>query len=277
MPVSFSDLAKTATKVLSDDYKIGKIFLKAKSPAGPVAVTTENTLKSKDGDYSIEGKVSASWPGVNGFKVNKVAMDAQGKGDLELALDDVVPGLGFKFKASLFGDDATLEAAYKQDQVNSVTALDLNFTSVAQSLVVGYKQLSVGGEVDFDIEKSAVKDYNAGASFSTESNQLVAAYTTTGEKTPMIFNLAVAAPFKNLLAAATASFEKPGKLVLGTVGAVVALSADTTVRAAVDTNKKLKAAVAHTIVSKVKATGCVEVDLNAVKNTPAWGVNLQLG
>jgi len=161
-------------------------------------------------------------------------------------------------------------------QVNSVTALDLNFTSVSQSLVVGYKQLSVGGEVDFDIEKSAVKDYNAGASFSTGS-QLVAAYTSTGDKAPMVFNLAVACPFKNLLAAATASFEKPNKLVLGTVGAAVVLSADTVVRAAVNTDKKLKAAIAHTVVSKVKATGCVEVDLNAIKNTPAWGVNLQLG
>mmetsp|Transcript_7136 Transcript_7136/g.20920 ORF Transcript_7136/g.20920 Transcript_7136/m.20920 type:complete len:278 (-) Transcript_7136:610-1443(-) len=277
MPVSFGDIAKTAQGVLNDDYKLGKKFLKAKSKAGPVSITTENTLKtSKDGKNSIEGKVSGSWGGIKGFKVSKVAMDAGGKGDLELALDDVVDGLGFTFKASLFGDDASLEASYEQPQICSETALDLNFSSVSQSLTFGFQKFTIGGEFDFDIENTAVSDYNIGANYTSGSMQ-VAAFTSTTKKGATEYNIAASYPLAGALAAATASFDTAGALSVGSVGAKYAYTKDCTVRAAVDTNYHLKKAICHKVAPGVKATACVDLDLTALGSVPAYGVNLQLG
>lgn len=277
MPVSFGDIASSALDVLNNDFKLNKKFVKSKIKAGAFTFTTENTLKSKDGSNSIAGKVSTSWSGINGFKMPKLSMDASGKTEVEWALENAVDGLVFTFSATHPGDDASLELVYDQENTHLETTLDLNFSSVEQSATFAYKQFVAGAFGAFDIEKTALSDYNVGLSYNAGKTSATA-FTSTAKGDAKVYNLACSHPVGEVTVAAHAKLDAGFGFDALQVGGEYACNKATTMRASVDTKMHLKAAVAHKVMKNVKAVGCVDVDLaNVGKSTPAYGVNLTLG
>lgn len=126
MTTTFADIAKPSKDILNDDYT-SKFVLKAKKPAGPVAVTIE-TEQGKDG--ALTSKVGTKFSYAK-FNVDKGQFKADGSRVLETSFS-VSPDLKLNFKTNKGAD---LGFEYKKDSLAATGTLD----------VVGFSKLSTSG------------------------------------------------------------------------------------------------------------------------------------
>lgn len=172
MAVLFKDLAKTAQDVLNDDYDYSrKLKVKSKASNG-VTFTTEGQLNA---NKSIIAKVAGGFTHSGSSVVfKKLQVTTQGRLVTEAELPNVLTkGLNLTFKLedgsvaknSSAKQVGVLGAEYKQDKFSFNTEADFVSNSVKAAGAFVQDNFVVGGQVAFNVEKSALTEHNVGVSY----------------------------------------------------------------------------------------------------------------
>lgn len=172
MAVLFKDLSKTAEDVLKDDYDFSrKLKIKSKASNG-VSFTTEGQLNA---NKSILAKVAGGFTHTGtGVVFKKLQVTTQGRLVTEADLPNVLAkGLNLTFKledGSVAKNTSAKQvgvvgAEYKQDKFSFNTDADIVGNSVKAAGVYVQDNFVVGGQVGFNLEKSAISEHNVGVSF----------------------------------------------------------------------------------------------------------------
>jgi len=245
--MKFSDISKPSKDLLNDDYT-SSVSLKAKSKAGPIAVTIE-TDRSSTGTLSskIGGKFSYA-----GLNFDKVQHKADGSQVLETSL---VPCAGCKmtFKANKGAD---LGVEYTAGKMTTTGSLDvLNMSKLSTSTCIGVAPgINVGGDLSYNIsgDKGGLSSYNVGASYAT--GPLFASVTSASKFGQ--FNVGVLYKVNGDLSLASSTTHSSAKACdISAIGAsYTGLSGVGTIKAKVGSNGVTSACLIKEIAPKVNLT-----------------------
>jgi len=172
MPVAkFSDIAKKAGDLLSDDFTFEKkVTLKTKTANG-VTFTTDGNI---NGD-AVLGKLAMKWSPVAGIQVKKLEVTTSDKitGQIELT-DTGVKGLTFGAKAvaDAKSETGTISAEYSDDAFSFSFEADAVAPKkkVTASAVAAFEGFTFGGSVVGDIDAADgaqfLKTYGASVGYA---------------------------------------------------------------------------------------------------------------
>ncbi|KAJ0402699.1 hypothetical protein P43SY_007841 [Pythium insidiosum] len=172
MVVLFKDLSKTAEDVLKDDYDFSrKLKIKSKASNG-VSFTSEGQLNA---NKSILAKVSGSFSHEgSGVVFKKLQVTTQGRLITEAELPNVfTKGLNFTLKledGSVAKNTSAKQVGvvgleYKQDKFSFNKEVDFIGNNVKAAGVFQQDGFLIGGQVGFNVDKSALTEHNVGVSF----------------------------------------------------------------------------------------------------------------
>jgi len=160
-PTKFSDIAKTPTDILNEDYT-SKISLKCKKSAGPVKVT----LETKRGPQGVLSSKVGTKFAYAGLSFDKVQLLADGGQVFESSLTPY-SGVKLSFKGNKGAD---LGCDYKSGNFFATGKLDVkDMSQFSTSGCYGMSSgISVGGNATYNMSgKSGISAFNIGTSYSS--------------------------------------------------------------------------------------------------------------
>lgn len=157
----FKDIGKSCADLLSKDYKVGKNTVEIKAKTANGVTFTPNATKSGD---SILGSLAMKYNFPGGL-MTEATMDSAGV----LAATAEMSGLAKGLMVSLDCKTATTGTAlfssgkatvdYKQDMFTCKATYDYYAGAASAAASAAYAALTVGGSADYNVSKSALKNY----------------------------------------------------------------------------------------------------------------------
>jgi len=184
-PPSYSDVAKTANDILTNDYCFDKKLKVKTKTANGVSLTVENTMSSK----GVAGKLTSKFKPFDGISVKKLGVKTNGRVFVEASLDNALAGAQFTVKAEDGAGKApsgSVDVDYTLNSLNLNANLDfVRGPTVYAAGTFGFDSIVLGGEVkyntEFDDSDSGAKleDYNG--SLSYVGSDFTASLSTTNK------------------------------------------------------------------------------------------------
>jgi len=259
-PVVFKDLGKSASDLLTKDFKVGQntVEVKTKTSNG-----VEFTPKATNKGSEMSGSLVAKY-GFGGGISTETTLNTCGQLETTLEAADAIQGCNVKLecvtdkgKASLSSAKLTLE--YKQDKFTCKTSYDhFKDSALAANCAIAFGSATLGGSID--LVKAAPKSYAAALQFDQPDFTLMAQLSENiraGEKTY------TGSYFHKISSAMQVGTEinKKGKADIGLAfGCNYKLDKDTTVKGKVDADGILSASYKQKISSLTTLTLAASVN-----------------
>jgi len=271
-PPAFKDLGKKAKDLFkkSYDYKNEiKVTSKAKG------------VKLENGGYHNKGLIGytkANWK--DDFLGDiEVEINSGGLAKGQVKMCKIVDGVDLTLNGAACGA-TSLEAVYKQSNINATSKLCHNFskscTGLAASATVSVDSISVGGDISLDASGKP-KDYNVGAEYAQKD--LVAALVTANKGSAL--TLSVYHKWCSDVNVAATMLVKPDDGTrLYSLGTEYALDKSTGIKAKFDSKGIVGTAITHTLASPALKL-CASSEFNAlgddITKAQKFGLSLHLG
>eukprot|EP00187_Rhodella_violacea_P017797 CAMPEP_0184734528 /NCGR_PEP_ID=MMETSP0314-20130426/60775_1 /TAXON_ID=38298 /ORGANISM="Rhodella maculata, Strain CCMP 736" /LENGTH=282 /DNA_ID=CAMNT_0027201493 /DNA_START=27 /DNA_END=875 /DNA_ORIENTATION=+ len=252
MPALYSDIGKTAKKILSDDFfSETKVTVKSKSKSGVTYSFGATQPAAADAPISGDIGLKLKLPHSKGTTANLKLLTAS-VATLELTNDAGLGLPGLKLVANLKAPVASAAgagAAARVEYVHDVVALKGGVDALKRvldaSAVAGYKGVSVGADVAFDAKKNALAKYEFCAAFSDGGEaESVVALIDKLDKIKASYSHKLSATFS---VAASILYSRKDASKLLTMAAKIAVDNTTTVKARIDSTGALAAAYIHDV------------------------------
>lgn len=280
-PPSYSDISKSASDVLNNDYCFDKkLKLKTKTNNG-VGLTVENVMGSK----GVAGKLSSKFRPFSGIEVSKLGVKTCGRVFLEATLENAIKGTDITINAedgAGKSPSGSLSVDYLADSFKLNTSLDfVKGPTISAAGTFATNGFILGGQVkyntEFDDSESGAKveDYNGALSYV--ASDFTASLSTS--KKASVYGVSIHHNVSRSTQVATQfdfNSKDAGKVL--TVGGIYSVDSDTKVQGKIDSNGIVSSNWIQNVRPQVQLIASAQVDAkNFAGDSHKFGLQLILG
>jgi len=259
--LTFKDIGKTCSDVLTKDFDTGKNKLEVKTKtSNGVEFTPKATLQGS----AMSGSLVAKYAFAGGFKT-EATVNTKGVLETNLeAVDSIMKGLTMKLDCAtsdsgkMASGKATAE--YKQDAFNCKASYDYFKSNAAASFATGRGSVTVGGEVEYSAAKSAMTKYAAAMQFDQPDFTIMTKLSESMSAGGQEYTGSYFHKVSSSMQVGTELNKKQNKDVALAFGCTYKLDKDTDVKGKVDADGNLSASYKQKISSLTTLTLAAAVD-----------------